>query len=131
VRFGIELGGVRWPRRYQGNDPGSGSRERVVRSGERVPDPKHRFEVLIPSLGRLGVAGQKDAERRYWCRYENLVGQTWETRNPADRSADLSIHRVRFLRLREWREQRARQKAEVRGAAKEREVVRDLRRRDA
>lgn len=65
----------------------------------------------------------------YWARYENPRKQTWETRSPWDRSARLNIKRIRFVRLREWREQRRRLKAGERGAAWERAALAELRAR--
>jgi hypothetical protein len=79
---------------------------------------------------RLWLAAEDfDDRRRYWCRYENAVGRTWETRNRADRSADLSIHRVRWRRWREWRERKGRERAEKKGTEILLALPADLRRR--
>ena len=63
-------------------------------------------------------------ERVYWCRFENQRGQTWETRNPADRSAKLEIHRIRRVTQVEQREKTER--ASVRSAEWEEEAFRRL-----
>ena len=71
--------------------------------------------ILIDSLSLWGRAAQSDgdldAKRVYWARYENAQGQTWETRNPGDRSAKLDIRRIRWPKRHERREQRRRQEA--------------------
>jgi hypothetical protein len=63
--------------------------QRVLGPGERRP-PTGSWAILIDSLSMWGRAaeaeGDLDAKRVYWARYENAQGQTWETRNPGDRS---------------------------------------------
>jgi hypothetical protein len=139
LRFGVEVEGVRWPYRLQEGDPASGNRQRVVESNSRLPE-KGDFEIVVSSLELLGAAhgrvkermkgktpqGDLDEGRLYWCRDENAVGQTWETRNPGDRSADLDIHRVRFLRVREDREARQRDRARGAGQALDDQVYEEL-----
>jgi len=77
---------------------------------------EHRSHHSLELVGTVHSRASKregdlDAGRIYWCRYENAIGQTWETRNPGDRSTDLIIRRVRFRRIQEWREARRRRKA--------------------
>lgn len=127
VRFGVEMGGVRYPQKHAVEDPDSGNVHRVLRPGERRPTGGS-WPILIPVLSLLGGdGGDPDPGRVYWARYENARSQTWETRNPWDRSARLDIRRVRWVRLREWREQQARQKAGERGAEWERKALAELR----
>lgn len=120
VRFGVEIESIRWPYRMRDEDPGSGNRQRVVQASSRLPE-KGDFEIKVSGLELLGAVEKRlskewpkaslDAGRVYWCRYENAVGQTWETRNPGDRSADLDIRRVRIVGWDENREVKAREKA--------------------
>jgi len=119
VRVGVEFGGVRYPHKLSTSDPDSGYVERVLRSGQRKPpDERDELPIFIPQTSLLGLRGgsEQDDTRVYWSRYENVVGQTWETRNPWQGSARLRIHRVRARRLREWWEQRKRVKAGASGA---------------
>jgi hypothetical protein len=105
VRFGVEYGGVRFPWKFAEADPDSGSRQRIVRAGERMPAAGSNFAIPVPWAAAMLGAGF-DETRVYWCRYENAFGRVWETRNPWQRAEDLDIRRVRFVRLREKREQR-------------------------
>lgn len=126
VRFGVELDGVRYPQRLSVEDPDSGNIQRILRPGERRPTAGS-WPILIPQLSLLAGQGDPDPGRVYWARYENTRNQTWETRNPWDRSARLDIRRVRWVRLREWKEQRRRNKAGERGIAWERKALAELR----
>jgi hypothetical protein len=119
VRFGIELRGVRFAYRIEEGDDPRGNRESVVRANSRLPTGS-TSTLAIPisalqfwSAAALKQDGKLHQSRAYWCRYKNAVGRTWETRNPWDRSADMQIRRVRFVRLREWLEQRKRERTEA------------------
>lgn len=68
-----------------------------------------------------------DASRRYWARYENAHGETWETVNPANRASRLKIRRVRWPNRVEAREQRARSRARTHGVEWERKALDELR----
>lgn len=133
VRFGVEFGGIRYPYKLHGDDPDAGNTQRVLRAGERRP-AKDSWPILIASLSMWGRAsevkrrgaGELDSGRRYWARYENAQGETWETINPADRSARIHIRRVRAVRLREWRERRAREMAGRRDVEWEKRAVAEL-----
>jgi hypothetical protein len=126
VRFGVELDGVRYPQKLRADDPDSGNVQRILRPGERRPKGGS-WPILIPQLSLLGAEGDSDPGRVYWARYENARNQTWETRNPWDRSARLNIRRVRWVRLRERKEQQRRAEANERGAAWERKALAELR----
>jgi hypothetical protein len=126
VRFGIELNGVRYCQKLRPEDPNSGNVQRILRPGERRPTAGS-WPVLIPQLSLVGTKGDPDLGRVYWTRYENARTQTWETRNPADRSGRLDIRRVRLVRIRDWREERQRTKAGKRGTAWERAALTELR----
>lgn len=130
VRFGVEFAGIRYPHKLHLDDPDGGNIQRVLRAGERRPD-QGSWPILIPGVGMGGEAGQPDSDldsgRIYWARFENAQGQTWETRNPADRSARIDIGRVRAVRFREWRERRARAKGGERDREWEQRVLDELR----
>jgi hypothetical protein len=136
VRFGVEYDGIKVAHKMHEEDPDRGNRQRVLGAGKRLPPGTKVIPLRIASEAIWGVAarrvgkgrkGDMDQGRVYWCRYENAIGQTWETRNPGDRSADLQIRRVRFTRLREryeiWQYRRAIKSAE----ALERDTVKALR----
>jgi hypothetical protein len=116
VRFGVEFNGVRYPYRLTVEDPDEGNIQRVLRPGERRPE-SGSLPIVIDSLSMWGRAaesenpGDLDAKRVYWARYENAQGQTWETRNPGDRSTKLDIRRVRRPKRLERAEQRRREEA--------------------
>jgi hypothetical protein len=66
--------------------------------GERQPPEEQQFgltvlEVNVPLDAYVrSPKGVGIYERRvYWARYENALGQTWETANPADPYADFTI----------------------------------------
>lgn len=104
VRFGVYMFGVRYPFRMEESDPLSGNRQRVVRSQQRIPaEEGDGWMIPIPSLAVYGGAWKKEeppeASMFYWARYEDAQGRTYETRNSPDRSADLKISRVRFVKL--------------------------------
>ena len=129
VRFGVEFHGVRYPYRLQPDDPDGGNIQRGLAPGERRP-ARDAWPVLLDSNQFVGVAveeGDPDPGRVYWARYENAQGKTWETRNPADRSAKLDIRRVRVVRWREWQETRKRRKASQAGKDWERKALAELR----
>jgi hypothetical protein len=115
VRFGVEFAGVRYPYRLTSEDPEAGSIQRVLRPGEQRP-AGGSWPILIDSLSMWGRAAQSDGDldskRVYWARYENAQGQTWESRNPGDRSAKLDIRCVRSPDRLELREQRDRREAQ-------------------
>jgi len=129
VRFGVELGGVRYPFRMSVDDPEPGNIQRVIRPTERRPI-EGPWWVVIDSLKMWSSTRKEgpnlDANTIYWARYENARGHTWETHNPSDRSSRLKIRRVRFRRLRERREQRVREQARKNGVEWEQEIIRGL-----
>ncbi len=83
--------------------------------------------MLIDSTSMWTGEGDPDPGRVYWARYENAQGQVWETPNPANRSDKLDIRRVRFVHLREWREERRCVKAGKHGRDWERRALEELR----
>jgi hypothetical protein len=112
VRFGVSVYGVRYPFRLEEDDPLSGNRQRVIRAMERRPE-KDGWLIGIPGLSVVGGAWKKKEEPEegmfYWARYEDALRRTFETENPPNRSADLKIRRVRFVRLRQkWNERKHR-----------------------
>jgi hypothetical protein len=125
VRFGVEFHGVRIPYKHdQGDDP-AGTVYRFVRAQQRLPDHAS-WPLEFEQLFLLSEIETPENECLFWARYENAQGKAWETRNPADRSSNLVIKRVRLRRWREWREGRARQRARDRAAENERAIVQGL-----
>jgi hypothetical protein len=140
VRFGVEFGDNRWmgipvgvpvryPYRQSVTDPDSGNVERVMQARDRRPT-QDGLQILIPQESLVGTpdSPDRDESRIYWARYENARGQTWERRNPWQRSARLHIRRVRVVRLREWAEHRRRVEAKATGLAWEAAALELLRR---
>ncbi len=111
VHFGVEYEGVRFPWKFSEEDPDTGTRQRVVRAGMRLPEDENtHFAIPIP-YARAALGGEETDEGRvYWCRYENAFGRMWATRNPWRRFGDMNIKPVHFRRLPDWRERRKRQK---------------------
>lgn len=133
VRFGVEYGGVRFPYRMSVEDPDGGNTQRVVQAGARLPkDETESFPILISSADiwhTAAVTRRLNDTAVYWCRYENALGQTWETRNPGDRSAKLDIQRVRRPRRREKRETMVRTGVRTAGREWEAQALEELRSR--
>lgn len=125
VRFGVVFHGVRYPFKMRPEDPDAGNLQPVLRQGERRPK-EDAWPVMVDSSRVFAGKGNPDPTRVYWTRYENAQGQTWETLSPGDRSARLNIRRVRSVRFREWREERARQRAGKQGREIERQILREL-----
>jgi hypothetical protein len=112
VRFGIEMNGYRLPFRADGTD-GPAARQRVVASNERLPEtvPSGAFTVFpirIATTDIYALGKGADDARRWWCRYENAYGQTWETMNPHEAWGDMDIRRVRRPKRAEKREEKRR-----------------------
>jgi hypothetical protein len=129
VRFGVEFHGVRYPYRLRDTDPESGNVQRVIRPGERRPQPDGSWPILVDS-GALWTSAEKgdpDPGRVYWSRYENAQGKVWETRNPGDRSARLDIRRVWLPLLAEGWEGWKRKRARKHGAEWEARALEELR----
>jgi hypothetical protein len=114
VRFGVEYGGVRFPYKMEPGDPDEGNYQRVVSAGARLPaDESMAFPIAITSEDIWGTAlvkGALDEDRVYWCRYQNARGETWETRNPGNRSAPLDIRPRYWIKRIEKRERQERQR---------------------
>ncbi len=129
VTFGVEYGGVRIPFMMKTEDV-KANRQRVIRPGDRLPD-SGSWTLRIDSLTMYGIAGKKDLDSNciYWCQYENSAGKTYETRNPGERTGDLDIQRVRWIKrvpARVWYETFKRQRARRRGEEMEKEIKADF-----
>lgn len=122
ARSGIRIGRHRFPfRGVKDGKPileGRASRWRVVAVGERLPSDGG-IPIVIDSVTMVGLrkSGKREEKRVHWCRYENAYGHTWETRNPVDPAANMTIHRVLLPRFREWREGRRLKALHRRGLA--------------
>ena len=108
----------------------------MIASGESLPRPDaYRGAAVLPpecsifvdSIDVWGLGRVDDDARAYWCVYENAHGETWETRNPADRAAQLQIRRIRFKRLRERQHERARTRVHEKATQVERQAIAELR----
>lgn len=99
VRFGVRPGRRQSYAYHSGDaDPPGGSVIRVLRPGETWPrEAKAACPVLLIRADDH-AAPVEDRTLAYWCRYDNAVGNTWETHNPADHSSKLVIRRVRWRR---------------------------------
>lgn len=87
----------------------------------------HAIGLLLPFTEVLGLGGDPDEGRIYWCRFENSHGQTWETLNPADPTAALKIKRVRGQRLRERRQARRLRALRKKGLQTDATIMAELR----
>jgi hypothetical protein len=126
VRWGVSFFGIRFAYRLDDDDPGSGNRLRVIQPRASVP-PEGSWQVVVSSVEIWGGDGVPEDSCFYWARYEDERRRTWETFNSGDRSKSLRIrNRVRFVRLREWREERLRQRFREKGWEKERKIVAEL-----
>lgn len=110
VRFGVELNGIRYPWRHAPEDE-DGSRQNVLAPGQVTSELAVRF----PSEFNFAGGGDPDPGRVYWCRYESISGDVWETRNPWERTGRFRIRRDRWGRMKRWRERRRRKKVMERG----------------
>ncbi len=109
VRFGIKIGRSRWAFKLEEDDPSSGNLQRVIKEGARLPERDAHTDTYPLNYPIELIFEKKGYERRkYWCRYQNAIGHTWETINPADRSKPFKIKRVRFVRTRLWLDSRTR-----------------------
>lgn len=90
VEHGVEVEG----RRHTWND----WQWRTMRAGEFIPQldicstqpvPSSEIVVGVP-LSEWGAGNG----RLYWARFENLLGERWEVRNPADPTRPAEIERL-------------------------------------
>jgi hypothetical protein len=100
VRFGMTHSGARLPFRAE-RTWGIPNRIRIVRARECAPEHSRDAFRLLIDVEQFRAVRWSDLSRKnyYWCRYENVQGKTWETRNPFHFGADLEVRRVRFIRL--------------------------------
>jgi hypothetical protein len=76
-----------------------------LRPNGRHPDQDGVMDVLIDDTmlwdlsHGMGGDGDVDDGRIYWAYYQGPAGDWWYTSNPADRTADFTIKRVRSHRL--------------------------------
>jgi hypothetical protein len=72
---------------------GRGELPRVIESGSRAPlDPLGTYHVEISPEAATG--DQELEARRYWCEYENALGERWRTENHWHYEGGLSMARV-------------------------------------
>ena len=112
VQFGVEYHGVRIPFEHPTIKSPSGFRYRVIQPGQRIPE-KSAILITITSEQMWSLAakaGDPDSSARYWARYENATGDTWETVNPGDPGLPLEIRRVWSRKRAERREQQDRER---------------------
>ena len=130
VRFGVSAYGIRYPFRLEEADLLSGNRQRVLRPQQRIPE-RDGWPIPVPGLNLFGGAYSQEnppeEDLYYWARFEDVRGNTYETVNPPNRSADLKIRRVRFVSLRERRNQHKHRRAGEQGIAWEEKVREEFR----
>jgi hypothetical protein len=92
VRFGVKLAAASYPYTF-GPSVERGARE-IVEPGDPLPATG---ELVIPTpwAPYIAAEGQLQTSRVFWARYENAFGETWETRNPHDPTADLAIEALK------------------------------------
>lgn len=124
IRFGIVVGDVHIGWKHAQNDP-EPSRLNVLRPNDREPPHSASHKLVIPDEVAIWAGTDRDPDegRSYWAYYQSPGGDWWYTSNPADRSADLTIKRIRSRRFgsisrhRRTLDRRLRQGADVRSAA--------------
>jgi hypothetical protein len=112
IRFGIYIRGVPVAWKHSKDDP-EPSRLNVLPPNAREP-PRGvgtgEFEIVIPDavLWSIGAKRDPDEGRAYWAYYQAPGGDWWHTSNPATRSDDLKITRLRSRRfgVLAWRNRR-------------------------
>ena len=103
VRYGVNIGGVHVSWKHRPDDA-EASRVNVLGPGEREPKVG-AHEIVIPDNVLFGVKGDPDDGRFYWAYYHGPGGDWWYTTNPASRSENLKIQRLRFGAL-GWRKRK-------------------------
>jgi hypothetical protein len=100
IRFGINAAGVDIGWRHSQADP-EPSRLNVLRPNEREPPDQGTLDLVIPDELALWSGDDPDPDegRSYWAYYQSPAGDWWYTSNPASRSDDLTIKRIRSRRL--------------------------------
>jgi hypothetical protein len=104
IEHGVAIAGRTWVWSGEvGKEPPSGSpRFRAVPAGETLPQgplvregpdlvPTTKFRLAIV---RDEASPSEIPEREYWCRFDNLFGERWETRNSSDPVKEQEIRRL-------------------------------------
>jgi hypothetical protein len=129
IRFGINMGGTHIGWKHSRSDP-EPSRLNVLRPGDREPAQGVQ-EIVIPDAVLWSMSDRDpDEGRSYWAYYQSPGGDWWLTSNPASRSEDLTIKRIRSRRFGVLsRRKRALDRRLREGAEIEHRAVRELRER--
>jgi hypothetical protein len=95
VRYGVNMGGIYIPWKHSQNDL-EASRWNVLPAGQTEPNVGSR-EIVIPDKVLFALANDRDPDdsRFYWAYYHGPGGDWWYTTNPASRSENLKIQRLR------------------------------------
>jgi hypothetical protein len=95
VRYGVNIGNIYVPWKHSQNDL-EASRLNVLTAGETEPTAGTR-EIVIPDKVLFAVANDRDPDegRFYWAYYHAPGGDWWYTTNPASRTENLKIQRLR------------------------------------
>lgn len=95
VRYGVNVMGIYVPWKHSQKDR-KASRLNVLPAGETEPKTGTR-EIVIPDTVLFGFALDRDLDegRFYWAYYHGPGGDWWYTANPASRSENLKIQRLR------------------------------------
>ena len=111
VRFGVKLDDLE----YVAGE-GRGHRALVPAGGRLPVEPADTLAVKVSLAPYALQSGGPDVDKRavFFARYEDARGKTWETRNPADPTADFKIGRApRRLRHYEKAQAKKREKADT------------------
>ncbi len=100
IRFGIDVRGVHVAWKHSQADP-EPSRLNVLRRNEREPAGQGTRDIVIPDNILWSIPADQDPDegRSYWAYYQSPAGDWWYTSNPASRSDDLTIKRIRSRRF--------------------------------
>ncbi|MGA9313613.1 MAG: hypothetical protein WBV77_03180 [Solirubrobacteraceae bacterium] len=95
IEHGVEVWGQVWPfggqqtRQFRTIQPGASIPP--VANGEEVPD-----DLIVKHIPEHSFYADDEVPEEvvYWCRYESLFGERWETRNSSDSTKPPEIRRL-------------------------------------
>lgn len=130
VRFGIDMDGRHAPWKHNRHDE-KASRINVLRPSERHPatgeaDVSIDDRIFWDIAKSRGTDADVDEGRVYWAYYQGPAGDWWYTANPADRTTNFMIKRVRGRHGRILRGNRKLLKSIEEGGQIRREAFREM-----
>lgn len=91
IRHGVEIDGTDYTF-------GDGMETRALGPGQSMPPPDSQFggfrPLVIAKPERDLPAGWQSRPRNYWARFDNALGERYETRNPLDPQQPATFERV-------------------------------------